>query len=307
VSALTLVILAAGMGARYGGLKQAEPVGPNGELIIHYSLYDALQAGFTKVVFLIRHDIEEAFRERVGRTFERQVDVCYAFQQLEDLPRGFAVPPGRKKPWGTGHALLCCKEIVQGNFGAINADDFYGATSFKLLVESLRTAVDTEYVYDYANIGYLLGNTLSEHGHVSRGVCEVGPTGLLQSVRECLHVEKLSSGICYVDANGTVQPLASDSVVSMNMWGFTRSLFDELERRFPEFLERAMSNDPLQSEFLLPRVVSEMVQDGKARVRVLMTNEKWFGITYQADRASAQSAIRRLIASEKYPADLWHG
>jgi hypothetical protein len=300
----TLLVLAAGIGSRYGGLKQADPVGPNGELIIHYSAYDALRAGFGKIVFLIRRDIEEAFRERVGRDVERKADVTYAFQELGNLPPGFAIPEGRVKPWGTGHAVLCCREAVTTNFAAINADDFYGAESYRVLASYLKGAQDTADIHQYSMVGYVLSNTLSEHGHVARGVCQVGPDGYLQAIKERLHIEPLADGIKFQEEDGSWTPVSGESVVSMNMWGFTPSFFDELAARFPRFLEQSATN-PLKAEFLLPDIVGELVQEGHARVKVLPTTERWFGVTYQADRPRVQAAVRELIAQGKYPSRLW--
>ena len=300
----TLLVLAAGIGSRYGGLKQADPVGPNGELIIHYSVYDALRAGFGKVVFLIRRDIEEAFRERVGRDVERQVDVTYAFQELGNLPPGFAIPEGRVKPWGTGHAVLCCRDAVTTNFAAINADDFYGAESYRVLASYLKSARDTADTHHYSMVGYILSNTLSEHGHVARGVCQVGADGYLQGVKERLHIEPFADGIKFQEEDGSWTPVSGESVVSMNMWGFTPSYFDELAAHFPRFLEQSAAN-PLKAEFLLPDIVGELVQEGYTRVKVLPTPERWFGVTYQADRPRVQVAVRELIAQGKYPSRLW--
>ena len=226
----TLVILAGGIGSRYGGLKQADPIGPNGELIIHYSVYDALKAGFGHVVFLIRRDIEDAFRERIGNEVERHTDVTYVFQDLDNVPAGFAIPDGRSKPWGTGHAVLCCKDAVHGNFAAINADDFYGTTAFAALADYLQTAADTPAGYAYSMVGYVLRNTLSEYGHVARGVCQVDADGYLTGIQERLHIEPLPEGIMDRMEDGSLVPFAADSTVSMNMWGFTPSLFGELER-----------------------------------------------------------------------------
>ena len=223
MSECTIAILAAGIGSRYGGLKQADPVGPHGQLIIHYSVYDAMRAGFSKVVFVIRREIEEVFRERVGRAVERQIDVAYVFQEPQDLPDGFTVPAGRKKPWGTGHAVLCCKDVTPGNFAAINADDFYGADSFRTLAGFLSEAHDTVESYNYAMVGYVLSNTLSEHGDVARGVCQVGPTGHLESVRERRHIAQTPDGPGFKDESGILHSLPPDSLVSMNMWGFTPS------------------------------------------------------------------------------------
>jgi len=300
----TLLVLAAGIGSRYGGLKQADPVGPNGELIIHYSAYDALRAGFGKIVFLIRRDIEEAFRERVGRDVERQADVAYAYQELSNLPPGFTIPAGRVKPWGTGHAVLCCRDAVTTNFAAINADDFYGAESYRVLAGYLKRAQDTADTYHYSMVGYVLSNTLSEHGHVARGVCQVGPDGRLQAIKERLHIEPFADGIKFQEEDGSWMPVSGDSTVSMNMWGFTPSLFDELAARFPRFLEQSAA-DPLKAEFLLPDIVGELVQEGHTHVKVLPTPERWFGVTYQADRPRVQAAVRDLIAQGKYPSRLW--
>ena len=301
----TLVILAGGIGSRYGGLKQADPIGPNGELIIHYSVYDALNAGFGHVVFLIRRDIEDAFRERIGNEVERHTDVTYVFQDLDNVPAGFAIPDGRSKPWGTGHAVLCCKDAVHGNFAAINADDFYGTTAFAALAGHLRTAADTPDGYAYSMVGYVLRNTLSEHGHVARGVCQVDADGYLTGIRERLHIEPLPEGIMDRMEDGSLVPFAADSTVSMNMWGFTPSLFGELEARFPRFLAQSVPANPLKAEFLLPDIVGDLVQEEKARVKVLPTDEKWFGVTYQADRPRVQAAVRELIAQGRYPARLW--
>jgi hypothetical protein len=301
----TLVILAGGIGSRYGGLKQADPIGPNGELIIHYSVYDALQAGFGHVVFLIRRDIEDAFRERIGAQVEQRTDVSYVFQDLDRVPAGFAIPAGRVKPWGTGHALLCCKDVVSTNFAAINADDFYGPTGFRALADYLRSAEDGADSYEYSMVGYVLSNTLSEHGHVARGVCQVGPDGYLESIRERLHIELLPDGIKDRMEDGSWVLFAPGSTVSMNMWGFTPSFFGELEARFPAFLAQSVAANPLKAEFLLPNIVGDLVQERKARVKVLPTEEKWFGVTYQADRPRVQAAVRDLIAQGRYPANLW--
>lgn len=305
MSECTIVILAAGIGSRYGGLKQADPVGPHGQLIIHYSVYDALRAGFSKVVFVIRHEIEEVFRDRVGRAVERQIDVSYVFQEVQNLPDGFSVPAGRKKPWGTGHAVLCCKDAAPGNFAVINADDFYGATSYATLARFLSSAQDTAEGYHYAMMGYVLSNTLSEHGAVARGICQVGPAGYLESVRERRHIIQTADGPQFKDESGSFHPLPPDCLVSMNMWGFTPSFFGELETRFQGFLARDAVVEPLTSEFLLPDVVNSLVEQEKACVKVLPTAEKWFGVTYQGDRPMVRAAIEGLVASGQYPASLW--
>jgi hypothetical protein len=302
---LTLVVMAAGIGSRYGGLKQVDPIGPNGEIIIHYSVYDALRAGFSRVVFVIRRDIEAAFRETIGAEIERRADVAYVYQELTDLPSGFSVPAGRVKPWGTAHAVLCCKGAVATPFAAINADDFYGAGAYRALAGYLGEARDRKGLRDYCMVGYVLRNTLSEHGHVARGVCEVTPDGYLRSIRELLHIEMLPDGIQYRDEHDNWAPLAAASPVSMNIWGFTRSLFDELDERFPRFLAQNMDN--LKSEFLLPNFVGHLVREERARVKVLPTDDRWFGVTYQADRPRVQAAVRDLIAQGRYPENLWGG
>jgi hypothetical protein len=300
---LTLVVMAAGIGSRYGGLKQVDPIGPNGEILIHYSVYDALRAGFRRVVFVIRRDIEEAFRETIGSQIDRHADVAYVYQELGDLPPGFSLPAGRVKPWGTAHAILCCRGSVTTPFAAINADDFYGAGAYRALVTHLSKSRDQEDLPEYCMVGYVLRNTLSEHGHVARGVCEVTPGGYLNSIQERLHIEMLGDGIKFRTEHDAWVPLSGDSTVSMNIWGFTLSLFDALEDRFPSFLARNMQN--LKSEFLLPNFVGDLVRENLARVKVLPTNERWFGVTYQADRPRVQAAVRDLIARGLYPENLW--
>lgn len=297
-----LVVMAAGIGSRYGGLKQIDPVGPHGELIIDYSVYDAMQAGFTTVVFLIRRDIEDLFRARVGRTIEARADVRYVFQELTDLPPGYEPPPARQKPWGTAHAVLCCRHVVHTPFAAINADDFYGRGSFAVLAAHLRQVEPT--AADYALVGYPLANTLSEHGHVSRAECRIGTDGYLTDVRERLRVERRGETIVYSDDGAHWTPISGDTLVSMNMWGFTPAIFPALETHFIRFLtDNADRLD--KAEFLLPNVVGDMVRAGEARVRVLPTTERWFGVTYQEDRLRVQAAIRALTEQGLYPSPLW--
>jgi UTP-glucose-1-phosphate uridylyltransferase len=300
---LTLVVMAAGIGSRYGGLKQVDPIGPNGEILIHYSVYDALRAGFSRVVFVIRRDIESAFRETIGSQIERRTDVAYVYQELTDLPPGFSLPEGRVKPWGTAHAVLCCKGAVTTPFSAINADDFYGADAYRALATHLSDVRKGVGADDYCMVGYVLRNTLSEHGHVARGVCEVTSEGYLKSIRERTRIEMLPDGIKYLDVHDLWVPLAADSAVSMNIWGFTLSLFDLLEERFPRFLAQNMDNP--KSEFLLPNFVGELVREGLASVKVLHTDEHWFGVTYQADRPRVQAAVQELMAQGRYPENLW--
>jgi hypothetical protein len=300
---LTLVVMAAGIGSRYGGLKQVDPIGPNGEILIHYSVYDALRAGFDRVVFVIRHDIEDAFREMVGSQVEEHADVAYVFQELTDLPPGFSLPAGRVKPWGTAHAVLCCKEAISTPFAAINADDFYGAGAYRALAAHLDSVKRPGVAHDYCMVGYVLRNTLSEHGHVARGVCRVTSDGYLESIHERTHIEMLPDGIKYRDDGDKWVHLAADSPVSMNIWGFTLSLFDALEDRFPRFLAENLESP--KAEFLLPDFVGDLVRDNLARVKVLPTGERWFGVTYQADRPRVQAAVRDLIAQGRYPENLW--
>lgn len=300
----TLIIMAAGIGSRYGGLKQIDPVGPNGELIIDYSIFDALRAGFGKIVFLIRRDIEEIFREKIGRAIEARADVAYVFQELSDLPPGFTLPPDRKKPWGTGHAVLCCRQAVQTPFAAINADDFYGATAFQSLANHLRQTPAHDDPLDIALVGYVLNNTLSEHGHVARGICEITADGHLADLRERLHIERRPKDIAYTEDGMAWTSLPADTTVSMNMWGFTQGFFAALADSFPRFLQASSAN-PLKAEFLLPNIVGDLARAGKAKVKVLPTQEKWFGVTYQEDRPRVQMAVRELVAQGLYPTPLW--
>ena len=300
----TLVVMAAGVGSRYGGLKQIDPVGLNGEIIIDYSIYDALKAGFDRVVFIIRRDIEAAFREKIGRAVEKRVDTVYVFQELGNVPEGFVVPADRKKPWGTGHAVLSCKEVVRTPFAVINSDDFYGATAFQVMASYLRQAQDRAGVYDYCMVGYTLSNTLSEHGHVARGICEVTPDRFLVDVRERTRIQRFEDGIKYTEDGANWVTLSPDSTVSLNTWGFTLSAFSELDARFPLFLRKNVAN-LTKAEYFLPQVVGDLVREGQARVRVLPTDEKWYGVTYQEDRPRVQAAIREMIQRSVYPERLW--
>jgi NDP-sugar pyrophosphorylase family protein len=303
VSDPTLIIMAGGIGNRYGGLKQIEPVGPGGEILIDYSIYDAIRAGFGKVVFLIRREIEDVFRQRVGQAVEGHIETVYVYQELSNLPPGFSVPPGRTKPWGTGHAVLSCKDVVDGAFGVINADDFYGPDAFHQLAGYLRGAQDRDGIYDYCMVGYVLRNTLSEHGSVARGVCEVSPDSYLQKIVERTRIERFKDGVKYSPDGEIWIPLPEDSIVSMNMFGFTPSFMHELEERFPRFLQSM--DDPNKAEFFLPNIVDDLLHAGKARVRVLKTDEKWFGVTNPGDLPVVQNAVHQLVASGVYPARLW--
>lgn len=300
----TLVVLAAGIGSRYGGLKQIEPVGPHGELIVDYSVYDALLAGFSRVVFIISEAIEAAFRDRVGRRIERQCETVYVYQRLQDLPSGFGLPRKRKKPWGTAHATLSCRDAVTGPFAVINADDFYGRSAYHALGQHLQKVQDSQTDGDYCLVGYLLENTLSEHGHVARGVCSVSPDGFLAGIRELTRIEKFGSAARYTEDGETWLEIPMGTVVSMNMWGFTPSLFSELEARFPLFLARHQETIET-SEFLLPVVVGDLVNEGRVRVRVLSADARWHGVTYPQDKPEVQQAIRNLVDQGVYAEDLW--
>ena len=297
----TLVLMAAGLGSRFGGLKQVERVGPGGEMIIDYSIFDAIRAGFGRVVFIIRRDIEDEFKRAVGGRFERHIAVDYAFQELGDLPGGLVPRPDRAKPWGTGQAVLLTAPLLTGPFAVINADDFYGASAFRLLCDHL-SATDAA-GSDYSLVGYLLKQTLSDHGTVSRGVCELDPGGMLRRIREIKAIEAVAGGGRHRDEAGTAHQLPGDTIVSMNMWGFTPTIFDHLRRLFVEFLDVHAASE--RDEFLLPTAVGSLIESGQARVRVLPSSAKWFGITSQEDKALVRSGIGALIAAGEYPERLW--
>jgi hypothetical protein len=290
--------MAAGIGSRYGGLKQVDPVGPSGEMIIDYSVFDAIRSGFGRVVFVIRRDIEADFREVVGRRLEDRIDTSYAFQELDALPSGYSVPSKRTKPWGTAHAVLCARDAVPGSFAAINADDFYGAGAFGEVGAHLAGGS-----VDYCMAGYRLDHTLSEHGHVSRGVCEVSLGGFLEGIVERETIRSFRDGIKYEAAGGEWIPLPADAVVSMNIWGFRHDFLDHLEAAFHSFLGSRI--DEPGAECYLPAVVNGLIKERRARVRVLPTDERWFGITYREDRPTVMEAIRGLVERGVYPERLW--
>lgn len=298
----TLLVLAAGMGSRYGGLKQIDAVGPNGEAIIDYSIYDALRAGFGKLVFVIRRDIETAFKEAVGSKFAQRLPVDYAFQELEMLPPGFSVPPTRQKPWGTAHAVLVSEPVIQEPFAVINADDFYGAASYRVLADYLRQSRDGE-VAEYSMVGFTLRNTLSDHGSVSRGICETDGAGYLTAMVERTKIEKAGRGARFLDEQGREQTLSGDEPVSMNMFGFTPSVFGHLREEFARFLEQKGREE--KSEFFIPTPVNNLIKAGRARMKVLPSQSAWFGITYREDKPAVVASIQRLIEAGEYPAQLW--
>ena len=294
----TLLVLAAGMGSRYGGLKQIDPVGPHGETIIDYSIFDAMRAGFGKLVFVIRKDIEQQFREIIGTRFEKRIAVEYAFQELDKLPPGFSIPTGRTKPWGTTHAILMADKVVKEPFAAINADDFYGQNAYKVVVQHLTSGTP-----DYAMVGFILKNTLSDFGSVARGVSRVDANGYLTNIVEMVKIERDGTGAKNTDADGKVTKLSGDEAVSMNFWGFTPTLFPQLHVEFEKFLKRAGGEQ--KSECYIPATVGDLVTSGRAKCKVLRSPDSWFGVTYREDRPQVVESIRKLIAKGDYPEKLW--
>ncbi len=304
----TLVIMAAGIGSRFGGgIKQLEPVGPRGEIIMDYSVYDALKAGFNKVVFVIRRDLEKDFKEIIGNRIEKVIRTMYAYQEMDRLPRGFSVPENRKKPWGTGHAVLSIKGLVNEPFLVINADDYYGREGFRRLHDYMvQEAFGNSSIYDLCMAGFMLTKTLSENGGVSRGVCEVDEDGYLKSVKETYEIQKKGEAVSARDEEGNPLTLSSDCYVSMNMWGFPPAFIEELEKNFPVFLASLKAGD-VKSEYLLPKVIDHLVETGKARVKLLETPDRWFGVTYKEDKQMVVDSVKALIASGVYPENLYEG
>ena len=296
------MVLAAGIGARYGGLKQIEPVGPGGEAVLDYAVFDAKRAGFGQFIFVIRRDIERDFREVFGGRFAEQVQVDYAYQRLDMVPPGRQVPTDRVKPWGTGHAVLCAAPFLDRPFAVINADDFYGAESFRLLARFLTESAPAK-PNQFAMVGFQLDRTLSEHGTVARGICQTDGEGYLTSVEELTAIERKAGGIRNKEADGSCRNLTGREIVSLNCWGFTRSLLDGLPRLFGEFLDRNPATS--KAEFYLPTAVNTLIQEGRARVKVLPTPCHWFGVTYREDRAVVRESIRALIHAGEYPERLW--
>ena len=296
-----LVIMAAGIGSRFGGgIKQLEPVGPSGEIIMDYSIHDALEAGFDKIIFIIRKDLEKDFREIIGNRIEKIAHVEYAFQEMDDLPEGFSVPEGRKKPWGTGQAVLAARDLIHEPFLVINADDYYGKEGFRkihdYMVNEMKEAGD---VYDMCMAGFILSNTLSENGGVTRGVCTVGEDGCLTKVTETYNIYRDQDGMHASDNDGNPVPVEAGQHVSMNMFGLPAAFVKELEKGFPEFLANVKEGD-LKAEYLLPSIIDGCIHAGKARVRVLETPDKWFGVTYKEDKPSVVASIRKLVEEGVY-------
>ncbi|MFH1512020.1 MAG: sugar phosphate nucleotidyltransferase [Bacillota bacterium] len=295
-----LLIMAAGMGSRYGGLKQMDPVGAHGEFLLDYSLYDARRAGFARAVLVIKRETEADFRRILLSRV--QFPVSFAYQELTDLPAGYTLPPKRVKPWGTGHAVYAARELLDAPFCVINADDFYGAEAFQLAADHLRTVTADD---DFSMVGYLLKNTLSETGHVSRGVCSVSDDGYLNSITERTHIISTVDGPLMTDDGQTYTRLKAHATVSMNMWGFPQAMTRYLQELFPAFLDRALKENVEQAEFYLPFAVDELLSQGRARVKVYQTSERWYGVTYRQDRPLVEHALRNLALEGAYPENLW--
>ena len=298
-----LVVMAAGMGSRYGGMKQIDPVGPCGQVIVDYSLYDARRAGFETVIFVIKHEIEDAFKAAIGERVSKAMDVKYAFQQLDELPEGYTIPEGRVKPWGTCHAVLAAKPYLHGPFAVINADDYYGPEAFRVIYDYLSTHTDGE-VYDYCMVSYLLRNTVSENGSVARGICALNEDSTLRSVTEHTRIETYADGIHYTEDGGeSWADLPADCVVSMNLWGFTPAYVQEAKAGFAAFLQASLPVNPMKCEYYLPTVVTNALEAGKADVHVLTSADKWHGITYREDKPELVEALKKMSEDGLYPVD----
>ena len=301
-----LVVMAAGMGSRYGGLKQIDPVDQEGHIIMDFSIYDAVRAGFKKVIFIIKKENEQDFRDAIGDRLSDKVEIVYVHQDLNNIPEGFQVPEGRVKPWGTGHAVLSCAEVIDGPFVVINADDYYGTHAFKMAYDFLAQAQEDTVPAQYMMVGYRLENTLTDNGYVSRGVCETDADGYLADINERTHIEKRDGGAAYTEDDGkTWTSLPGDTPVSMNMWGFTGGFMKELVNRFPVFLQKNIPENPLKCEYFLPFVVDELLGEKKATVKVLKSMDKWYGVTYKEDKPVVVAAIQKLKDEGLYPQKLW--
>lgn len=300
-----LVVMAAGMGSRYGGLKQIDPIDREGHIIMDFSIYDAVKAGFGKVIFIIKKENEADFKAAIGDRISEQIETEYVFQDLHNLPEGYEVPDGRVKPWGTGHAVLSCLDVIDGPFAVVNADDYYGQNAFRMAYDFLTSHQDDE-KYHYMMVGYMLENTLTENGHVARGVCETDENGFLTGIHERTRIEKRADGPAYTEDDGaTWTALPQESIVSMNMWGFTESILQELKARFSVFLDENLEKNPLKCEYFLPFVVDELLSEGKADVRVLKSLDRWYGVTYKEDKEVVVKAIQGLKDKGLYPQKLW--
>ncbi len=303
-----LVIMAAGMGSRFGGLKQIEPVGSAGEIILDFSLYDAMMAGFEKAVFIIKRENEADFRALIDERAGKYMEIEYVYQEITDMPEGFQVPEDRVKPWGTGHAVMAARHAVDGPFVVINADDYYGPGAFQSIYEFLETAEDDD-MYHYAMVGYQVENTMTENGHVSRGVCQTSADSMLTEITERTKIQWQDGKIVFEDAEAADgsgwSGLEKGTTVSMNFWGFTPSMLRELESRFPAFLEKALEENPQKGEYFLPGVVDQLIQEGKADVRVLKSHDRWYGVTYKEDKDSVVDALQAMKDKGEYPDKLW--
>ncbi len=301
-----LVVMAAGMGSRYGGLKQIDPVDKEGHIIMDFSIYDAIRAGFRKVVFIIKKENEKDFRAAIGDRMSKIIEVSYVFQDLNNLPEGYTVPEGRVKPWGTGHAILSCIDEVDGPFAVINADDYYGSHAFQMAYDFLASSEENDDTYQYMMVGYKLENTLTDNGHVARGVCVTNENGELVKINERTHIEKKDGGVAYTEDEGqTWVEIPEGSTVSMNMWGFSKSILNELKDRFSKFLDENLDKNPLKCEYFLPFVVDELLVEKKATVKVLKSMDKWYGVTYKEDKPVVVNAIQKLKDGGLYPQKLW--
>ena len=296
--------MAAGMGSRYGGLKQIDPVDSMGNKIIDFSIYDAIRAGFQKVIFIIKKENEQDFRTCIGDIVKDSIQVEYVFQELTDIPKGCSIPEGRVKPWGTAHAILSCRNVINGPFAVINADDYYGREAFQVMYDYLSNNEDDTH-YRYAMVGYELGNTLTENGYVSRGVCETDADSFLTDIVERTQIVKTENGAAYTEDGTNYVDIATDSMVSMNLWGFTKSFLPEVEQSFATFFEKTVPGNPLKAECYLPFVVDELLKADKATVKVLRSKDKWFGVTYQEDKPYVVASIAKLKENGVYPEKLW--
>ena len=310
-----LIIMAAGMGSRYGGLKQIDPVSDKGEIILDFSLYDAMMAGFEDVVFVIKEENEADFRALIDERAGKHMNVRYAFQKLEDIPEGYKVPEGREKPWGTCHAVMSARHLVNGPFAVINADDYYGPGAFQSMYDFLEKSADEAAKeeaagtkpaqYEFCMIGYELKNTITENGHVSRGVCDVTDGGYLKDIVERTKIMRRDGGIQYTEDGENWVTLPEDTVVSMNFWGFSKDMMTEMVAGFPEFLDEALKTNPLKGEYFLPGVVDTLLKEEKARVRVLRSRDKWYGVTYKEDKQTVVDALQAMKDKGLYPDVLW--
>ena len=304
MSNATLIIMAAGMGSRYGALKQIDPVGKNGEIILDYSVYDAIEAGFDRVIFVIKHEIEDDFKEIMQGKFENKIKYEYAYQDINNLPRGYSVPEGRVKPWGTGHAVLSCKDMIDGPFAVINADDYYGKETFRLVYDEITKEKPAGDKYNFCMVGFKVENTLTENGHVARGVCQTDSAGYLTDIVERTKIAKREGKIMFTEDDENWTEIPEGSTVSMNCWGFTKEMMTELGARFEGFLAKNKDN-MLKCEYFLPFVVDDLLKEDKATVKVLSTTEKWYGVTYKADKEIVVKALREKLEQGVYPEKLW--